>query len=135
MITRSGCIAVTAALGLSIASAGFVHPRLSALAFAQASDMAGIAHTESISAGAIVKTVDLQTRTVTLEAPDGNTIDLKIGDQVQNLPQVRPGDTAIAVYYTSSGYVLAPPGSKLQDDSLTISSARAAPGEKPRCAV
>ncbi|MEA2730955.1 MAG: hypothetical protein QOF70_5430 [Acetobacteraceae bacterium] len=135
MITRSGCIAVTAALGLSIASAGFVHPRLSALAFAQASDMAGIAHTESISAGAIVKTVDLQTRTVTLEAPGGNTIDLKIGDQVQNLPQVRPGDTAIAVYYTSSGYVLAPPGSKLQDDSLTISSARAAPGEKPRCAV
>jgi Cu/Ag efflux protein CusF len=83
---------------LSIASAGFVHPHLSALAFAQASDMAGIAHTESISARAIVKTVDLQTRTVTLEAPGGNTIDLKIGDQVLNLPQVRPGDTVIAHY-------------------------------------
>jgi hypothetical protein len=135
MIARSGCIAAAAALGLSVASAGFLHPRLSSLAFAQASDMAGIAHTESVSARAIVKTVDLQTRTVTLEASGGNTIVLKVGDQVQNLPQVRPGDAVIAHYYTSSAYVLAPPGSKLPDDSLTIAGARAVPGEKPAGAV
>lgn len=117
MIAKSGCIAVTAALGLLVASAGFLHPRLSSLAFAQATDMAGIAHSESVSARAVVKTIDLQTRMVTLEGPDGRTIALKVGDQVQNLAQVHPGDAVIAHYYTSSAYVLAPPGTKLPYDS------------------
>jgi hypothetical protein len=130
MITRSGCIAVAVAV-MSVTSAGSLHPRLFSSAFAQASDMAGIAHTESVSARAIVKTVDLQTRTVTLETSGGNTMVLKIGDQVRNLPQVRPGDAVIAHYYTSSAYVLSPPGAKLPEDSLTVAGARAAPGEKP----
>jgi hypothetical protein len=97
--------------------------------------MAGIAHTESVSARAVVKTIDLQTRTVTLQALGGNTIVLKVGDEVRNLPQVRPGDTVVAHYYTSSAYVLAPPGTNLPDDSLSIAGARAAPGEKPGAGV
>ncbi|MGD0109485.1 MAG: hypothetical protein ABSC06_36465 [Rhodopila sp.] len=75
--------------------------------------------------------VDLRTRAVTLEAPGGNTMVLKVGDQVQNLAQVRPGDTVIAHYFTSSAYVLAPSGTKLPNESLTVAGARAAPGEKP----
>jgi hypothetical protein len=130
MIGKSGCTAVAVAL-VSVTSAGPLYPRLSSPAFAQASEMAGIARTESVSARATVKTVDLQTRTVTLEVPGGNTIVLKVGDRVQNLPQVRPGDAVIAHYTTSSAYVLAPRGTKLPDDSLTIAGARAAPGEKP----
>ena len=97
--------------------------------------MAGIAHTESVSARAIVKTVDLATRTVTLETSGGDTMVLKVGEQVRNLPQVRPGDTVVAHYYTSSAYVLAPSGTKLPDNSLTVAGARAAPGEKPGAAV
>jgi Cu/Ag efflux protein CusF len=131
MIARVGCIAVAATLGLLVTPFGFLHQRLSPRAFAQASDMAGIARTESVSARAIVKTVDLKTRTVTLEAAGGSTMVLKIGDEVRNLPQVRVGDAVIAHYYTSAAYVLAPPGSKLPDDSLTVAGARAVPGEKP----
>jgi len=97
--------------------------------------MAGVGQTESVSARATVKSIDLQTRTVTLETPGGNTIVLKVGDQVRNLPQVKPGDTVVAHYYTSSAYVLAPPGTKLPQDSLTVAGARAKPGERPAGAV
>lgn len=131
MILKSGNVAVAAGLGMLVASSGPLDPRFSSVAFAQASDMGGIAHTESVSARAVVKAIDLQTRTVTLEASGGNTIVLTVGDEVKNLPQVRPGDTVIAHYYTSSAYMLAPPGTRLPDDSLTVVGARAAPGKKP----
>ena len=104
-------------------------------AFAQASGMAGIVSTESVSARATVKTVDLATRTVTLQEASGNTIVLKIGDEVRNLPQVKPGDTIVAHYYMSSAYVLAPQGTKLPDASLTTAGVRAVPGDKPGAAV
>jgi hypothetical protein len=133
--TAPRCIAGIAAMSLFVAFPAALRPLFSSFAFAQASDMAGIAHTESVSARAIVKTVDLSTRTVTLETSGGNTIVLKVGEQVRNLPQVRPGDTVVAHYYTSSAYVLAPSGTKLPEDSVTVAGARAAPGEKPGAAA
>lgn len=135
MITRSRCIARASALSLLVAFPTAFQLQFSSRSFAQAGDMAGIAHTEDVTARATVKTVDLQTRKVTLETAGGNTIVLKVGDEVRNLPQVRPGDTVIAHYYTSSAYVLAPPGTKLPDDSLTVAGGRAAAGEKPAGAV
>jgi hypothetical protein len=50
---------------------------------------------------------------------------------VQNLAQVKPGDTVVARFYESVAYVLAPPGTKLPDDILAVAGARAAPGEMP----
>jgi hypothetical protein len=135
MITRLVHIIGGSALGLFVASSGSFHLGLSSVALAQASDMAGIARSESVSARATVKAVDLAKRTVTLESSGGNTITLKIGDEVKNLPHVRPGDTVIAHYYASAAYVLAPSGTKLPDDSLTVAGARAAPGDKPGGAV
>lgn len=41
----------------------------------------------------------MATRTVTMVAPHGETITLKAGNQVQNLAQVKPGDTVIARCY------------------------------------
>jgi hypothetical protein len=82
-------------LGMFVAIPATLAPQLSSLAFAQASDMAGIAHAESVSARAVVKTIDLSTRIVTLETSGGNTIGLTAGDQIRNLPQVRAGDTVI----------------------------------------
>jgi hypothetical protein len=131
MISRPGCMTGAAMLVFSAVLA----PQTSGSALAQASDMAGIAHTESVSARAVVKAIDLQTRTMTLEGAGGDTIALKVGEEVRNLPQVRPGDTVIAHYYMSSAYVLAPPGTTLPDDSLTTGGARAAPGAKPGAAV
>ncbi len=135
MIGRTSCLLGTATVALLVAFPGLVDPSLSSHAFGQAADMAGIAHTESASARATVKSIDLSARTVTLEASGGNTIVLKVGDEVKNLPQVHPGDTVIAHYYTSAAYVLAPPGIKLPDDSLTVAGARAKPGEKPAGAI
>jgi hypothetical protein len=84
-----------------------------------------------VSARATVKAIDLATRTVTLEGAGGNTTTLKVGQEVQNLPQVKVGDVVIAHYFTSTAYVLCPPGAKLPDDALTVAGARAAPGDLP----
>jgi len=135
MITRFCCMAGACAVGMFVAVPTVVRPHMSSPAFAQAADMAGIGRTESVTARAIVKTVDQQTRMVTLEALDGHTVALKVGAQVRSLPQVRPGDTVLAHYYTSTAYMLAPPGTKLPDDSVTLVGGRATPGEKPGAAV
>jgi hypothetical protein len=135
MTARLGCMARAAALGILVASPGLIQPWLASSAFAQASNMAGIGRTESVSARAVVKSIDLPTRTVTLEVAGGNTIVLKVSDQVKNLPQVHPGDTVVAHYYRSSAFVLAPAGTKLPDNSMTVAGARAAPGEKPAGAL
>ena len=79
---------------------------------------------------ATVKAIDLNTRTVTLMGPQGETT-MKVGDQVQNLAQVKPGDTIVARYYESVAYVVAPPGTKLPEDALAVAAARAAPGQMP----
>lgn len=50
---------------------------------------------------------------------------------MRNLPQVQPGNPVIAHYYSSTTYVLAPPGTKLPEDSLTAAGVRAAPGQLP----
>ena len=76
-------IAAVAALGVFIAGPGLFHLRPVTPAYAQASDMAGIGHSETITARATVKAIDQDTRTVTLQGADGNTIVLKVGPEVQ----------------------------------------------------
>jgi hypothetical protein len=98
---------------------------------AQASDMAGIGESETSTVRATVKAIDMGTRTLTLVGPQGETKTLKVGEQVQNLAQVKPGDTVVARFYESVAYVLAPPGTKLPDDILAVAGARAVPGEMP----
>ena len=104
-------------------------------ALAQAAGMAGIGGSETVSARATVKSVDLNSRTVTLVGPQGNTLTLKVSDEVANFPTVKPGATVNVRYYASTAYVLSPPGAKLPDDSLTAAGVRAAPGQTPAGAV
>ena len=98
---------------------------------AQASGMAGVGETDTVTIRATVKAVDLKSRTVTLVGPQGETKTLKVGDQVQNLAQVKPGDTVVARYYKFVAYVLSPPGTKVPEDVLAAAAARAAPGQMP----
>jgi hypothetical protein len=65
-------------------------PPFSPEARAQAPGLAGVGETETIAIRATVKAVDMKTRTVTLVGPQGETKTLKVGDQVQNLAQVKP---------------------------------------------
>ena len=126
MITLIG---VPAAYLLFVAAA--MLPPYSPPAWAQASGMFGAADTETVSVRATVKAVDMKTRTVTLVGPQGETKTLKVGDQVKNLAQVKPGDTVVARFYDSVAYVLAPAGTKLPENAMAMAEAQAAPGELP----
>jgi Cu/Ag efflux protein CusF len=104
-------------------------------AMAQAAGMAGIGGSETVSVRATVKRVDLKSRMVTLVGPQGNTLTLKVSDEVANLPTVKPGAKVNVRYYASTAYVLSSPGAKLPDDSLTAAGVRTAPGQTPGGAV
>ena len=126
MITLIG---VPAACLLFVATA--MLPPYSPPARAQASGMFGAGDTDTASERATVKAVDMKTRTVTLVGPQGETKTLKVGDQVQNLAQVKPGDTVVARFYDSVAYVVAPAGTKLPENAMAMAEAQAAPGELP----
>ena len=64
--------------------------------------MFGAGDTDTVTARATVKSVDMKTRMVTLVGPQGETMTMKAGDQVQNLAQVKPGDVVVARYYDLS---------------------------------
>jgi hypothetical protein len=133
MRPRSTRLIVLSAAAMVLA---FGAPMLrSAPAMAQASGMAGLGESDTISLRATVKSVDLKSRVVTLVGPLGNTLALKVSDEVRNLPQVRPGNRVIVRYHAAVAYVLAPRGTKLPDDSLTAAGVRAAPGQLPAGAV
>lgn len=106
-------------------------PPFAPSALAQASGMFGAGDTDTVSVRATVKSVDLKTRMVTLVGPQGETMTMKAGDQVQNLAQVKPGDVVVARFYDSIAYVVAPAGTKLPENAMAIAEAQAAPGERP----
>jgi hypothetical protein len=116
---------------LLFAAAATLLPPYSPPARAQASGVTGVGETETSTIRAKVKAVDMKTRTVTLVGPQGETKKLKVGEQVQNLAQVKPGDTVIAHYYESVAYVLSPPGTKVPEDVLAAAAERSAPGQMP----
>ena len=126
MITLIG---VPAACLLFVATA--MLPPYSPPARAQASGMFGAGDTDTVSVRATVKAVDMKTRTVTLVGPQGETKTLKVGDQVKNLAQVKPGDTVVARFYDAVVYVVAPAGTKLPENAMAMAEAQAAPGELP----
>lgn len=95
----------------------------------------GIGDSAVSSMQATVKDIDVAARTATLVGPQGETMTVKVGDQVRNLDQVKPGDTVVVRYYDSVVYVLAPAGQKAPEDMSAVATARAAPGELPGAAV
>jgi hypothetical protein len=122
-------------VSVMLGAACVMEPSLSTPAMAQAGGMAGIGASDTISLRATVKAIDQSSRIVTLVGPQGNAVTLKVGDQVRNLAQVKAGDKVIVHYQASVAYVLAPPGTKLPNDSLTAAGARAAPGQVPAGAI
>lgn len=84
-----------------------------------------------VTTTATVEAVDLETRTVTLKNEDGNTVVLKVDENVKNLPQVEVGDQVIAKYYESVAVQVREPGAAPLDAGAVQSVATAKPGEKP----
>ncbi len=108
---------------------------LSSPARAQASGMAGIGSTETITARATVQAVDPATRRVTVVGAEGNTVSMTAGPQVINFDQIKPGDTVLVRYDRSTQYVLSPPGAKLPKSRLTGAAVGAAKGQMPAGAI
>ncbi|MCW3476677.1 hypothetical protein [Limobrevibacterium gyesilva] len=106
-------------------------PPLASPAYAQAAGMAGVGQSEVIAFRANVNAVDMNARTITLTGPRGNAFTFKVGDAVQNLAQVKPGDNVIAHIFSSRTFVLSPPGATLPPNSLTLAGAGAPTGSLP----
>ena len=116
---------------MMLVAAATLLPPFAPPALAQASGMFGAGDTDTVTARATVKSVDMKTRMVTLVGANGQTMTMKAGDQVQNLAQVKPGNVVVVRFHNSVAYVVAPPGTKLPEDAMAIAETRATPGEKP----
>ena len=79
---------------------------------------------------ATVEAVDVDKRVVSLKGPKGNVFDLKVGEQVKNLPQVKVGDQVVARYYESIAVRLMKPGEP-GGAAATQAVGVARPGERP----
>lgn len=87
-----------------------------------------------VTATATVKAIDLKTRRVTLQRPDGSTIKFRAGEEVRNLPQVKVGDVVTVTYYESLAYEVKRPGEATPGAAVGEGVERAAPGEMPGAA-
>jgi hypothetical protein len=70
MTMKSACITGTVAFGLYVTATVPIR-HLSSVAFAQASDMAGVARTESVSARAVVQSIGIRRRAAATPARSG----------------------------------------------------------------
>ena len=85
----------------------------------------------TVTATAIVQAIDLNKRIVTLKGPQGNVFDIKAGEEVRNLPQVKVGDEVKITYFESIAYRLLKPGEAPVPTQEAAVLDRAKPGEKP----
>ena len=81
-----------------------------ALADDETSRVKGETIADSVSVTATVEAVDLEKRIVTLKDENGVVRDLKVGEDVKNLAQVKKGDQVVATYHEAIAYEVFKPG-------------------------
>lgn len=80
---------------------------------------------------ATVTAIDMTTRIVTMKDSKGKIFDIKAGQDVVNLPQVKVGDKVHVDYYQSVAIDVMAPGTAPQGTEGSTVIDRAAPGGKP----
>ena len=89
---------------------------------------------ETVKMDAEVAAVDLKSRNVTLKMPNGDLVDLRAGDQVKNLAQVKVGDIVVAEYHQALAMKLKmSPG--IRSTTEGTAKERAPKGKKPAAAA
>jgi Cu/Ag efflux protein CusF len=127
-ITTAAAVCIVAAMTGCAAS----HKQAPApAAVASAPPPSGVVGENLEHATAKVKALDLKTRMVTLQRPDGSLIKFKAGDEVRNLPQVKVGDDVNVTYYESLAYEVKKPGEAVPGAAVAEGLERAKLGEKP----
>jgi len=92
---------------------------------------------ETKTVTAIVTAIDLKTRHVTLQTPDGQTRTFAVGPQAKNLAQTKVGDQVVVQYHESIEIDVTPadPTRPLPQPTEAVVADRAAPGQMPEGVV
>lgn len=90
---------------------------------------------EVVTVTATVQAVDQAKRIVTLKGPEGNVFDLKVGDEVRNLPQVKAGDIVVAKYFEAVAIEVKKGGLGIRSAESQTAVSRAEPGQRPAGAI
>jgi hypothetical protein len=91
----------------------------------------GTLGTQTVSATARVTALDLKTRLVTLQRPDGSIISFRAGDEVRNLGKVKVGDQVRVTYSAALAYEVKKAGTGAPGTSVATNADRAPLGDKP----
>jgi hypothetical protein len=91
----------------------------------------GVLSNELVTGSAKVEALDVATRRIVLQRPDGSILRFRVGDEVRNLAQVKVGDEVRVAYYESLGWEVKKPGAATPGAELSGSVDRARPGERP----
>lgn len=94
----------------------------------------GAVISDTASLVATIELADPQTREVVLIGPDGHRLLMKLGSEVQNFAQLRPGQRVQASYRQAFAAQIAPAGSSAPPE-LALAAGRAAPGQLPGAGV
>lgn len=87
--------------------------------------------TTTVSASAVVKGIEKETRTLMLELPDGDMVEVAADQRVRNFDQVSLNDEVVVEYTQSLSLTLQKVRSDDTDVSIGSAAARAEPGMKP----
>lgn len=120
--------ALAAAATLAFAGVAFAQP-------GTGRTIEAVAGGELVTLTATVQAVDQAKRIVTLKGPEGEVFDLKVGDEVRNLPQVKAGDLVVTKYFESVAIEVRKGGLGIRSAESQTAVSRAQPGERPAGAV
>ena len=80
---------------------------------------------------ATVETVNQQERSVLLRGPNGGLLTVRVGPEVKNLAQVKPGDRVVVRYQEALAVQIAKPGEGGPQAQAGMTTTTAPPGQRP----
>jgi hypothetical protein len=86
---------------------------------------------QTLTAVAIVETVDYKTRQVLLTPPSGDPVTIVVGPEVRNLDKVKAGDQVVMTLQQAVAVQLSKPGGSLPAPEAETGAIRAAKGQLP----
>jgi hypothetical protein len=86
---------------------------------------------QTVTAVAVVESVDDKTRQVLITPPSGNPVTIVAGPEVRNLDKVKPGDQVVITLQQAVAVQLSAPGGSLPVPSEETGAVRAAKGQLP----
>lgn len=130
---RSGIAVLTAGIALSACASKkpLEPPPPPTVSVSQSETPRGGEIEQTVTATAVVTAIDQQTRMVTLKGSDGQTKSFRVSDEVQNLSQVKRGDTVTIAFFESIAWELLKKGTAEPSMDAAADAQRAPAGGMP----